>query len=233
METQNRFDLNQALARWPLELAQQGVRAPEANELESHMHDSMKELQNRGLSEEEAHWIARHRLGSAPDLAEQFAKADPARVWRDRIVWAAAAMLAVWVWNQLWSLSANSLLTALPRAGLDQIWGARIYLVLTLLPLPVVAVLLSRGRLLGACGWFARSVRTQRQFRRMSAILVVGFLCLQAAKTWQLSQTPNHGGEAASRIIVFSGLFLLNLVWPMALALVLLALRRNPDRAAA
>jgi len=54
MGTQNSFNLNQALARWRLELAQRGVRAPEANELESHLHDSMKDLQNRGLSEEEA-----------------------------------------------------------------------------------------------------------------------------------------------------------------------------------
>src|SRR5438876_8740913 len=105
METQNRFNLNQALARWRLELAQHGVRAAEANELESHLHDLMKELQNRGLSEEEAHWIALHRLGTAPELADQFAKADPGRIWKDRIFWATSLSLRGSLWLRFLGLS--------------------------------------------------------------------------------------------------------------------------------
>lgn len=224
MGTQNSFDLIEQLARWRHELAEQGIRAAEANELESHLHEATADFQKRGLNEEEAFWIARHRLGSAPDLAEQFAKADPARVWRDRVFWAAALMLAVLVWNQLWLFGANSLGLALSRAGLDQIWGFLINQVLTLMPLLVVAVLLSRGRLLGACAWFARPFRTQRQFARISTIVVVGVLCLQAVQTLQWSQTRGHGSGLT---FSFWGTFLLNAVWPMTLATILLALGRR------
>jgi len=233
MGTQNSFDLNQQLGRWRHELAEQGVRAAEANELESHLHESTADFQTRGLSEEEAFWIARHRLGSAPDLAEQFAKVDPARVWRDRIFWAAALMLAVLIWNQFWPFSANWLANALSRADSDRYWSFLIGNFFAMLPLLVVAVLLARGRLLGTCAWFARLFRTQRQFARLSTIVVGGLLCIQAVRTLQLSQTINdHGGGLTSHIS-FWGTFLSNAAWPMTLVAILLAFGRRERPSAA
>ena len=151
METQNRFDLNQALARSRQDLVQQGLTPAEANELESHLHDAMADLQPHGLSEEEAFWIARHRLGPAFDLADQFAKANPVRVWRDRLFWGAALTLAWLAWMHIGGLSIALLRTFGDSVGLHGGWNYLAVQIVTLLPLPVVAALLARGSLLKFC----------------------------------------------------------------------------------
>ena len=206
METQNRFDLNQALARWRLELAQHGVRAAEANELESHLHDSMKDLQNRGLSEQEAHWISRFRLGSAPDLAEQFAKADPTRVWRDRIFWAAALTLGWLLWMQLWGLGLNGVNALLDGAGLHGTWNYLARQIVTFLPLPIIAILVARGSLLKICAALARPFRTQLHFALASTATVACMLGVHALILWQLSVKTAKADQIAVTVDVLGSL---------------------------
>src|SRR5437762_6682847 len=111
MGTQSSFDLNNASLQWRQELARQGITPAEANELESHLHDAMADLRQRGLSEEEAFWIARRRLGPEFDLADQFAKVNPVRVWRDRFFWGAALTLAWLLWTRIEGLSVACLRT--------------------------------------------------------------------------------------------------------------------------
>jgi len=223
MATQNGFNLNQALAGWRLELAQQGVRAAEANELESHLHDSMNDLQNRGLSEEEAHWIARHRLGSAADLAEQFAKADPARVWRERIFWAAALTLGWLLWMQIWGLGivwANNLLD---RVGSHGTWNYLARQMVTFLPLPIIAILVARGSLLKVCAALARPFRTQLHFALASAATVACMLGVQALILWQLSVKTAKADQIAVTVDVLGSL-VAYAVWPLTMVLVMIGI---------
>jgi len=224
METQNRFDLNQALAGWRLELAQQGFRAAEANELESHLHDSMKDLQNRGLSEEEAHWISRFRLGSAPDLAEQFAKADPARVWRDRIFWAAAMTLGWLVWMQIWGLGLNWLTALLDGVGLHRTWNYLARQIVTFLPLPIIAILVARGSLLKVCAAWTRPFRTQRDLAKVSVVLVACMLGVHSLILYQVRPFLPEG---------FLGSLLAYAVWPATLVLVMLGIPPRGNQPAA
>ena len=250
MGTQNSFNLNQALARWRLELAQQGVRAAEANELESHLHDSMKDLQNRGLSEEEGFWIARHRLGTAPELADQFAKADPGRMWKDRIFWATALSLGGLLWMRGWGLSWNWFANFLSSQGVPGGWSRFVFQSLMLLPLVLVALLLVRGRLETFCAWVARPFRSQFGFAGISSAILLG---LFGVLSIQLLQQTNWAPEAIQlhfpgvrdAFIVqphlprqalawrahtdFWGTLLANAAWPATLVILMFAAARRRE----
>src|SRR3954454_1055809 len=59
METQTRFDLNAAIAAWQQELGSQPDLTPVVRrELETHLRDTVAELQGRGLNNEESFWLA-------------------------------------------------------------------------------------------------------------------------------------------------------------------------------
>ena len=88
METQTRYDLNAAIENWRAELAAQvNLTAEIRRELETHLRDAITGFQQRGLNDEESFWLACKRVGQPPQLGEEFVKADPVKVWRDRIFW--------------------------------------------------------------------------------------------------------------------------------------------------
>jgi hypothetical protein len=75
MENISEFDLNIALRRWLERLGQSPqVKAENLKELESHVRDSVVQLQTKGLSSEESFLVATHRVGSAEKLEPEFAK---------------------------------------------------------------------------------------------------------------------------------------------------------------
>ncbi len=94
MEPATQFDLAAAQRRWREALAtREAITAERARELETHLDDVSAELRARGLSAEEAFWVAAHRLGDPQALGEQFTAADPAPVWRNRVFWIAVGIL--------------------------------------------------------------------------------------------------------------------------------------------
>src|SRR5580692_2085773 len=114
MATQTCFDLNAALENWRNELNEQPQLTPDnRRELEKHLADSMAELRQRGLNEEESFWLARRRIGQPQQVAEEFEKVEPGKIWRERVLWMAVALVGSYVfttWNQLlesfWSRGA-------------------------------------------------------------------------------------------------------------------------------
>jgi len=102
MATQTRFDLNAAIENWRNELSAQSQLTPDnRRELEKHLADAMAELRQRGLNEEEAFWLARRRIGQPQQLAEEFQKADPTKVWRERAFWMELAILFFLLWQRM------------------------------------------------------------------------------------------------------------------------------------
>src|SRR6266568_275551 len=90
MENQSRFDLNEALRQWRLDLAgQPGIAAEDLRELETHLLANVSALEQRGVAEEEAFARAQEKLGSAAQVGAEFAKAYLLRIWRDRVFWIA------------------------------------------------------------------------------------------------------------------------------------------------
>jgi hypothetical protein len=77
MGTAIEFDLNNALQLWLEQLGHSPqVKAENLKELESHVRDSVVQLQTKGLSSEESFLIATHRGGSPAKLEPEFAKVN-------------------------------------------------------------------------------------------------------------------------------------------------------------
>jgi hypothetical protein len=102
METQTRYDLNAAIENWRQELAAQAnLTAEVRRELETHLRDTIAGFQQRGLNDEESFWLARRRVGQPQQLGEEFVKADPAKVWRERVFWMAIALFMFGLWGTI------------------------------------------------------------------------------------------------------------------------------------
>jgi len=83
MATPIQFDLNLAFQNWRENLQQSPhLRAENLDELESHLRDSVKVLQTKGLTADEAFMIGIRRVGTADALEDQFAAENGARGWR-------------------------------------------------------------------------------------------------------------------------------------------------------
>jgi hypothetical protein len=100
MENQTRFDLNAAIENWRQELAaQSNLASDDRRELEMHLRDAIAGFQQRGLNDEESFWLARRRVGQPPQLGEEFVKANPSQVWRERVFWMTFAWLIIECWG--------------------------------------------------------------------------------------------------------------------------------------
>jgi len=60
---------------------------------------TLAELQTCGLNNEESFWLARRRLGEPQLLRQEFEKADPASVWRERVFWMCIALVTIHLWG--------------------------------------------------------------------------------------------------------------------------------------
>jgi len=99
MENQTRYNLNAAIESWRQELAAQAnLTAEVRRELETHLRDTITGFQQRGLNDEESFWLARRRVGQPQQLGEEFVKADPAKVWRERAFWIVLMLSIVKLW---------------------------------------------------------------------------------------------------------------------------------------
>jgi hypothetical protein len=106
MESKTGFELGKAIQQWRDGLAQQpAVNADRQRELTTHLEDAVAELTGRGLSAEEAFWLARRRVGSPAELGAEFAKAAPEAVWMDRALWGAISLASIWAINWVLNLT--------------------------------------------------------------------------------------------------------------------------------
>ena len=106
MENKTRFDLNAAVESWQQELAAQPELTPDVRrELETHLRDTVTELQQRGLSEEESFWLARRRAGQPKQLGEEFGKTDPGNRWHKRAFGILIVLFGIYLWLMLISFS--------------------------------------------------------------------------------------------------------------------------------
>ncbi len=89
------FELKKALEEWHKNL-QSGKTflKTDIQELETHLLDEMDNLKAKGLSEQEAFWVSRSRLGEPKDLGHEFSKINGSLVWGFRIFWMALGVLS-------------------------------------------------------------------------------------------------------------------------------------------
>jgi hypothetical protein len=116
METTTHFDLNQSIRMWRDTLAQSAtMRTEELDELEHHLRDSIVQLRERQLTEEESFFIAARRLGGGEVLACEFAKVNPVRVWQSRLCWMLAGVFLVTVIGNLSNVGSALLWRLAPQ----------------------------------------------------------------------------------------------------------------------
>jgi hypothetical protein len=214
------FDLDCELTRWRQSLAAHEAITPErACELESHLRDSMAALRARDLSEEEAFWIAARRLGAAAPLSAQFAEADPAAAWRNRIFWMAVGLLVVQVAQTLLMVLGGSLVWfssahGRPKLGYGIAW---------LVPLLSISAMfffirgLAAGRWPGLSRWLdafcSRRSRFPWQFILLAALPTAGLFIFALYAMGH----PDHFGRPASGPMALGPV--LFVIWPFLMAI--------------
>jgi hypothetical protein len=144
MENQTRFDLNAAVENWRNELAAQpNLASDDRRELETHLRDAIAGFQQRGLNDEESFWLARRRVGQPQQIGEEFIKANPAAIWRERVFW---MVLVFFLLGTLGNIPYFlSTLFSTPESGMNL--PSVIFITLLRLSPLIVAVLLGAGKM--------------------------------------------------------------------------------------
>jgi hypothetical protein len=255
MENQTRFDLNAAIENWRQELAGQlNLASDDRRELETHLRDAIVELRQRGLNEEESFWLARRRVGQPQPLAEEFVKADPAKVWRERIFWVVLALFAMDLWGKvnlsLWVLvlPASSpqvigldnylpawiifylpswlqgFLVGLARLAFSQLFHRIVFY----LPIAWFAIFLAQGRINKRLQGWHFLFHSRLRFVTVATVLFLAFSCLQASS--EAFRTPHFSNHSAFRLILYS-----SIIYPAMLTAIIAWLmpaqnRMTPER---
>ncbi len=104
------FDLNKEVAKWKKTLCVNDTcSAADVIELESHLYDSMAELKAKGLTEQEAFYIALHRLGSPDVLAHEYGKVNGSRSLLNKLVYAGLGIVVLNIISNLSSILTNGI----------------------------------------------------------------------------------------------------------------------------
>ena len=90
------FELSEQIGDWRHQMQQNDTCRPsDIDELESHLRDEIEGLRSKGLSDEEAFWVAQHRLGNADNLQSEFGKVNQRLTWQRRLLWLIGGYLLV------------------------------------------------------------------------------------------------------------------------------------------
>jgi hypothetical protein len=117
MENPTQFDLNEAIQNWRRNMAASPAFQPDdLDELEFHLHDSIRSLRSKGLSDYEAFWLAKNRLGPGDLLDCEFGKVNAERVWLNRALWMVIGSLAIGALSSL-----ASIIVALATIGVHEL----------------------------------------------------------------------------------------------------------------
>jgi len=172
MENETRFSLNAAIESWRSELAAQpNLASDDRQELETHLLDAIAGFQQRGLNDEESFWLARKRVGQPQQLGEEFVKANPAAVWRERIFWLALGIICWQLTLMLVNVAKITLNYLTPGLHIFYhkigFWPADVAIL-------IAGIILARG-------WFVRSMRPawflKNRFRLvLSAMVLIVFM---------------------------------------------------------
>jgi hypothetical protein len=197
MENQTRFDLNAAIENWRNELAAQpNMASDDRRELETHLRDAIAGFRQRGLNDEESFWLARRRVGQPQQLVEEFVKADPAKVWRERAFWMVLAALVLTLCATSVDYACDFFMGLMFKNSLN-IGGSELFtgcfrLLFYWLPISACVLLLASGRYkfnsLEHVGFFRSRLRVC-----MTAILWVSInTIIFAWQSWPRFQSLKH-----------------------------------------
>ncbi len=214
MENQTRFDLNTTIENWRQELVgQANLTAEVRHELETHLLDTVAELQRRGLNDEESFWLARRRVGQPQQLDEEFVKADPGKVWRERVFW---MWMAVFLSSTLGRLTSPIMLALVPANASEATLVASMTLLLlaSLIPI-IIAVSLAMGK------WVALFSKLTQMVGNRRHLAMAVFLCVTLSSSTQMAARAivNSRHNIHNSTLILQGLT--STIYPLIIALLL------------
>ena len=116
--SKNMFGLEDAIEKWKEALISEGtINSEERLELESHLRESVVELQSQSLSEQEAFLVAANRVGRPSELQQEFEKNSSASRWRYRLFWMFAGSLGLKALGGILMVVSETLGTAMAAYG--------------------------------------------------------------------------------------------------------------------
>lgn len=173
MENPGMFDIEQAIARWRETMSlSSAIPRHDVDELEFHLRDSMRVLENQGLSNEEAFWVGTHRLGPIGKLQDEFSKVNSQELWLERALWIVVGSLLFTFVSSVASLAASITtlglhLAEVPRGLLGP--AGSVLHVFTLIALFGCPILLARRKHPAFLSW----MKGHRALSAVGAVLIL------------------------------------------------------------
>jgi hypothetical protein len=141
------------------------------------------------LNDEESFWLARRRVGQPQQLGDEFIKANPAKIWRERLFWMVLAWLAFCLWT--------SLVSCIPlhnwTSGFFGLVSAYAWVVLLYFPPICLAILLAKGKLFERYNTLVAFFKSRLRF----AFSIIAFLIVthgyQALAAYKYRIQTDHG----------------------------------------
>lgn len=226
------FDLNEAIGRWRANLVRRETFCgSDIDELESHLREEIEQMAGSKLSQEEAFWVATHRLGNTGDLAGEFAKINSGTVWSYRVFWMAAGLLAYFMLSYFAGATSQACVWIAAFGGLGGYSLGLVSIAAKVLIVGGTLFLLYRATRQGVCGGrYGRLTRRRKWRIILFSGLVVLVLMLNAAqiliraKTAQIMSAQDFGQMA---ILSAYASLIMSVILPIVL--VVLVVRRRPS----
>lgn len=214
MEPQTRFDLSAALQTWREELAAQpNLTAETRRELETHVNDTVAEMRQRGLSDEESFWLARRRVGQPKELSQEFASAERENPGREWVLWFAIVFYIMTLWQNITGFLARILTSQIIKSPSSNQIGSSIGSVLAYLSVALLCVYVVRSRSLKKFATWRSLILSRGRM-----LLVYSFLVMLAITYYQFDKLAgllsSMAGWQITLILFLSGL---GLIWPLIL----------------
>lgn len=135
MESKNQFRLTNAIKDWRGQFQSEGtIDGRDLDELECHLRDTLDELIELGLAEEEAFLVAQQRIGSPRSLGSEFGKLNPSRLWNHRICWMLVGYISFYLVGDLASVLSRMGALGASMIGLGPVWMNSICVGLLIVP---------------------------------------------------------------------------------------------------
>jgi hypothetical protein len=95
MESDNEFNIQKQIDQWAIKIkSEPSLTESDSEELKSHLLDSIDQLKDTGLNDEEAFWVASRRIGTNVDWEEDYSQVNNPVIQMRRSLFIFAGVLA-------------------------------------------------------------------------------------------------------------------------------------------
>jgi hypothetical protein len=222
----SRDKFNEQIEKWRVSLVEkQTLGKSDIDELETHLREEIEQLTVAKLSEEEAFWIATHRLGDTTALAGEFEKVNTSVICSTRIYWMAAGVLTYLLLSFFAAAAWRGFLLLGRVIGFTGYSGVIVSVLSTSLIISVTVILFYtafRQNIYGSVfGTLANSMKGKVFIGISLLVTVIGLFTVKTLSLVAMARMVNHSEFA---MITMIPAIISNLVVPILFPLILVVL---------